>query len=86
MVNQIKCEIEQEMCQILNNEQMNLLQKESEKLELSSITTNKELLQVFLTAKRVEGCSEKSIAYYKTTLEAMLQKINRPIKQIITED
>lgn len=97
-VTEIKHEIEQQMCQTLNNEQMSLLQKvlehaflgkeikELEQLEVSSINSNKELLQVFLAGKRVEGCSEKSIAYYKTTLETMIQRINKPVKQIVTED
>lgn len=97
-VNQIKCEIEQQMCQVLNNEQMNWLQKVlecvflgkeikiAEQDEVNSITTNQELLQVFLAAKRVEGCSEKSITYYKTTLETMLQRINKSVKQVVTED
>ncbi|MEG2649217.1 MAG: tyrosine-type recombinase/integrase [Anaerovoracaceae bacterium] len=98
MVNQIKREIEQQMCSALNNEQMMLLQKvlehvffskeikNLEEIEMSSTTTNEEMLKVFLAAKRVEGCSEKSIAYYNSTLKTMIQRINKSVKQIVTED
>ncbi len=98
MVNQVKNEIEQQMGMVLNNEQMGLLQKVLEnvflgkeirslkKLEISNTNSNKELLQLFLEAKRVEGCSEKSIGYYRTTLETMFQKMDKSVKQIETED
>ena len=34
---------------------------------------NKELLDSFLSAKKIEGCSEKTLAYYKHTIERMLK-------------
>lgn len=98
MVNQIKVEIEQQMGPILNNEQMMLLQRVLEHtflgkevpclegFEINHRASNQELLQVFLAAKRVEGCSERSIGYYRTTLTTMLQKINKLVRQIVTED
>lgn len=39
---------------------------------------NRDLLTKFLAAKRIEGCSEKTLKYYRTTIEAMqtmLQKV-----------
>ena len=44
------------------------------------------LLALFLAAKRIEGCSEKSLKYYQTTTQAMLDGIGKPIKEIVTED
>lgn len=44
------------------------------------------LLELFLSAKRIEGCSEKSLKYYKATIEAMVVSIDKEIKQIETDD
>lgn len=43
-------------------------------------------VELFLAAKRIEGCSEKSLIYYKTTIEAMLSVLNKNVKHIITDD
>lgn len=43
-------------------------------------------LELFLSAKRIEGCSEKSLKYYKATIETMLCEVNKNIKQIETDD
>ena len=45
-----------------------------------------DLLALFLAAKRIEGCSEKSLKYYQATIQAMLDDIGKPIKEIVTED
>ena len=33
-----------------------------------------------------EGCSEKSLKYYKATIEAMLDELNKDVKHIVTDD
>jgi len=48
--------------------------------------SNFRLLDAFLSAKRVEGCSEKTIKYYQTTTEKLLKTLNKPIVDIITDD
>ena len=45
-----------------------------------------DLLALFLAAKRIEGGSEKSLKYYQATIQAMLDGIGKPIKEIVTED
>ena len=40
----------------------------------------------FLSAKRLEGCSEKSLKYYKSTIEIVLNSINKSIKNVTTND
>lgn len=47
---------------------------------------NTEYLDLFLSAKQVEGCSEKSMDYYRKTLEKMLGQIDKPILGISTDD
>jgi integrase/recombinase XerD len=45
-----------------------------------------DLLPKFVSAKRVEGCSEKSLKYYETTIRNMLIAINKPEQEITTDD
>ena len=47
---------------------------------------NSEYLLLFLDAKRIEGCSERTLHYYKTTIEKMFQSISTPIRKISTEE
>lgn len=43
-------------------------------------------IALFLSAKRIEGCSEKSLKYYKSTIETMIEKLDKKVKHIITDD
>ncbi|HDK7175467.1 TPA: tyrosine-type recombinase/integrase [Clostridium botulinum] len=90
-------EIEHEMVNSLNNMQMeelhNVLLKKLQGLDFIHKSNNKSLhneeldyCNIFICAKRVEGCSEKSIKYYKSTIENMLKKLDKPVKHITTED
>ena len=44
-----------------------------------------EFLDMFLTAKHLEGCSDKTIRYYRYNIEKMLDTINIPAIKITTE-
>ena len=43
-------------------------------------------VELFLAAKRIEGCSENSLKYYKATIEAMLNELQKDVKHIVTDD
>ena len=43
-------------------------------------------IELFISAKRIEGCSEKSLKYYKATIEAMLDELQKDVKHIVTDD
>lgn len=43
-------------------------------------------LKVFLAAKRVEGCSEKTIRYYDSTIRNVLTTIGKEVKNVTTDD
>jgi site-specific recombinase XerD len=47
---------------------------------------NGKLLEMFISAKRVEGCSEKSLKYYDATVRNMLTEVNKPLREINTDD
>lgn len=43
-------------------------------------------LEAFIAAKKVEGCSENTLAYYRNTVQDMLYSIGKPSQQIMTDD
>lgn len=97
MVEELIIEIEQQMINLLNNMQMEELHKvllrKLQGLAFVDEVNNKNLeneevdyCNIFICAKRVEGCSEKSIKYYKSTIENMLKILDKSVKHITTED
>lgn len=48
--------------------------------------SNASYIELFLSAKKIEGCSLKSIKYYNATIYNMLKIVNKNIKQIVTDD
>jgi len=90
-------EIEQNMAVFLDNSQMEQLHEvlihclfnikvmAVDKNEIQ-IENEIDLSKVFISAKRVEGCSERTLKYYKSTIENMLMIIGKSIKHITTDD
>lgn len=60
------------------------------KLEVSDssehIQEGKEYLKMYLAAKKVEGCSDKTLIYYENTINQMLLRINKNVCCITTGD
>ena len=91
-------EIMQGMYSKLNNVQMAELQRVLEyelfKVEIiqencknpDNENFNNKMLAQFISAKRLEGCSEKSLKYYQSTIVAMFNKMGKYIQEIETED
>ena len=88
-------EIEQKMASILNNEQKEKLKEvllytfynievTSIKDELVEDTTD--YTKMFIAAKRIEGCSERTLNYYETTIKTMIDKLSKKVNSIETED
>lgn len=48
--------------------------------------SNDEFLKMFLDAKRIEGCSERTITYYQATVKHMLSKIQTGVRKITTDE
>ena len=80
-----------DMAEILNASQMQKLQEVlinrlSENTMSDYLQTgNEEFLDMFLTAKHLEGCFDKTIRYYRCNIEKMLKTINIPVVKITTE-
>lgn len=95
MIENLINDIEQAMLGVLNNEQMSQLRKVLDyafrDINVSSknneeCSGNSELIDSFLSAKRVEGCSDKSMHYYRSTLNNAIRKIEKNIRHITTDD
>lgn len=96
MKQQIITEVMQQMLSHLDNAQMQQLKKVLESTLLGCEITmqtekempndNPKLIDAFISAKRIEGCSEKTLRYYRTTIEMMVTSIDKGIRHIGTED
>lgn len=83
--------IKQAMLRHLNNFQMEELHKalvaaladERQTVELES---EEDFFAAYIAAKRVEGCSEKTLEYYSATIHNALSIIQKPVKYITTDD
>ena len=80
-----------EMSEYLSISQMKKLQEVilktfSENEVKKTDNSNLEYLLLFIEAKRIEGCSERTIQYYKSTAEDLLSKIEISVRKISTEE
>ncbi len=88
-------DVVQEMLPYLNNAQMEKLQEalvytlfkyEVTECEKEKELSEQNLVELFLAAKRIEGCSEKSLKYYESTIMALLDDLKKDVKYIVTDD
>lgn len=96
MKRQIITDVVQQMLPHLDNAQLKQLQKVLEctlfgcditkQEEKETTNDNPKLIDSFISAKRIEGCSEKTLKYYRTTIETMELAIDKSIRHIQTED
>lgn len=92
-------EIEQSLLKYFDNAQMEIVHstlvrclkdveihfKEEDSLNISEYS-NEELIDKFISAKEIEGCSQRTINYYKATLLKMNSKMNKGITHMMTDD
>ena len=58
------------------------LQEQDEQIEPAR---NDEYLEMFINAKKIEGCSARTLKYYHTSVLHMFTKIETPVRKITTE-
>lgn len=73
-----------EMAEYLNISQLKKLQEVllkhlSDNAPQKEPVANADYLKLFLDAKKIEGCSERTIKYYRTTVEHLLSHASTPI-------
>ena len=80
-----------EMAEFLNVSQLKKLQEVllsqlAENALQKETISNSEYLKMFLNAKKIEGCSERTLQYYRVTVEHLLYNIDTPIRKITTDE
>lgn len=80
-----------EMSEYLSIAQMKKLQEViiktfAENEAVKTDIANDEFLKMFLAAKRIEGCSDRTISYYQTTVKHLLSKTETSVRKITTEE
>lgn len=94
MKEQLIEEIQLKMLKHLSNEQLillrNTLLEAFSKVEVSipdvPQKADKTPVEAFISAKRIEGCSEKTLKYYQNTIDALLTTLGKSAQQLTTED
>jgi integrase/recombinase XerD len=76
----------EELRQVLTNALHGVEVTEKKAPEPQEAKENGGLLDVFIAAKRIEGCSEKSLKYYDSTIRQMLGGVDKPVREISTDD
>ena len=77
----------EQLRRVLNHNLSGFELQKNEKFEtVATSEENSRLTNAFLSAKRIEGCSEKSLTYYRKTIETMTEKIGKGITHITTND
>jgi len=80
-----------EMAEYLSISQMKKLQEvllKNMKGQEDSLSeaTNYDYLEMFIAAKKIEGCSARTVAYYEATVKHLLKCIDTPIRKITTDE
>lgn len=91
MTHQLIEKIEKRMYAYLDDTQKEILhstlvQCMAEKTAAEAAADTQSYLKIFLAAKRVEGCSEKTIRYYDSTIRNVLSAIGKEVKSVTTDD
>ncbi|AZA46905.1 integrase [Chryseobacterium carnipullorum] len=94
----VKQEIMSAMNTVLNFQQMMMLEKvihqsfhnveiTNQNIENQHFTENNQsILSLFISSKKVEGCSEKSLKYYFSTIDTLFKKLSKKVTEISTND
>lgn len=95
MKEQLITEVQQKMLPYLNNEQLQRLQdvlryclhgKSVATEEGCPKSSDSDPADAFIAAKRIEGCSEKTLTYYRKTIDSMVTGTGKTPAQITTDD
>ncbi|GHV42900.1 integrase [Clostridia bacterium] len=75
-----------ELREVLNRCLQQVAVTEQTEPSKANMAENARFLASFIAAKRVEGCSEKTLDYYRTTIEKLFAELCKWVKDITTDD
>lgn len=95
MPDEVVLQVMQTMRSVLSGTQLKKLKEELERIlgnyEFARISQvlkddSSDLIDAFIEAKKVEGCAESTLNYYRTTIEALRTQLNKPLVLSTTRD
>lgn len=95
MKNKIKNEIVNKISEVLKSSQIEILEEVIlnvldsyliKEIDIEVVEHNSEYITSFISAKKLEGCSDKSLKYYESTIVNTLNNINKNIRTITTNE
>lgn len=71
---------------IINFEKIEFVIKTDELKHKQEIDENIKMIESFISSKQVEGCSNRTISYYKENIDKFVESFDKSIKEISTDD
>lgn len=71
---------------ITSFERIEIVVKTEEMQKQCELKENERMIDIFISAKQVEGCSERTIKYYKEVIDKFIKNLDKSIKHIVTDD
>lgn len=80
--NNQRIKLKEKLTEICLNYHIEILEQ-SQKQEIQK--NNEDILNKFISSKEIEGCSARTLKYYKDNITKMLDTVNLPVSEITTE-
>lgn len=79
-----------EMAEYLDAAQLRMLQEVllnnlSENVPEKKDISNEKYMEMYLEAKQIEGCSKRTLEYYRNTVKHLISYMDEPIRKVTTE-
>ena len=71
---------------IINFEKVEFIMKTDELKHQEELDENKMMIESFISSKQIEGCSDRTIKYYKEIIDKFNDSFDKSIKKITTEE
>lgn len=71
---------------IINFEKLDFIMKTDDLKHQEELDGNKRMIEEFISSKQIEGCSDRTIKYYKEIIDKFNDNFDKSIKKITTEE
>ena len=71
---------------IINFEKLDFIMKTDDLKHQEELDGNKRMIEAFISSKQIEGCSDRTIKYYKEIIDKFNDNFDKSIKKITTEE
>ena len=71
---------------IINFEKLDFIMKTDDLKHQEELNENASMIESFISSKKIEGCSDRTIKYYKEIIDKFNDSFDKSIKKITTEE